>query len=71
MKKTLENDNQITLTTGWFGCDGCIARAQVKVVFDFGVLYFCGHHANEFGYTLAMKSIGIYDPEGILEYADH
>ena len=44
MKKTLENDNQITLTTGWFGCDGCIARAQVKAVFDFGVLYFCGHH---------------------------
>lgn len=52
-------------------CDRCSARAKIMVRFLSGELYFCGHHANELGYTLALKSVGIYDPEGILDYADH
>lgn len=51
-------------------CDRCSARAMVRATLRTGELYFCGHHARETGYTLLQKTIGIYDPEGLLEYAD-
>jgi hypothetical protein len=51
-------------------CDRCSARALVRATLTNGELYFCGHHAKETGYTLLMKSVSVYDPEGLLDYAD-
>ena len=50
-------------------CDRCTARALVRATLLSGELYFCGHHAKETGYTLLQKSITVYDPEGLLDYA--
>ena len=33
-----------------------------------GELYFCGHHARETGHTLVLKSIEVFDPEGVFNY---
>jgi hypothetical protein len=52
-------------------CDQCAARAMVRATFSTGALYFCGHHARETGYTLALKAKSIYDPEGLLEHGNH
>jgi len=52
-------------------CDQCTARAMVRAKFHSGELYFCGHHARETGYTLLLKALSVYDPEGLLEYANH
>lgn len=51
-------------------CDRCSARAMVRAKFLNGELLFCGHHAREIGYTLVSKSVQLYDPEGLLVYAD-
>jgi hypothetical protein len=51
-------------------CDRCSARALVRATLKTGKLYFCGHHAKETGYTLVLKSVEVYDPEGFLNYAD-
>ena len=51
-------------------CDKCSARAAVRATLLTGQLYFCGHHARELGYTLVQKSISVYDPEKIFNYAD-
>lgn len=51
-------------------CDKCQARAMVRATFLTGELYFCGHHAKETGYTLPLKAIEIFDPEGVMQYAD-
>lgn len=52
-------------------CDRCTARALVRATFEKGELYFCGHHARETGYTLALQAKEIYDPEGLLDHADY
>ena len=67
MNDTLE---QIELTAT-DRCDRCNARALVRATLKSGDLYFCGHHAKETGYTLAMQAVSVYDPEGYLQYADH
>jgi hypothetical protein len=51
-------------------CDKCSARAAVRATLLTGQLYFCGHHARELGYTLVQKSISVYDPEKVFNYAD-
>ena len=51
-------------------CDRCSARAMVRATLKNGELYFCGHHAKETGYTLALQALEIYDPEGVMSYAD-
>jgi hypothetical protein len=52
-------------------CDKCAARALVRATFLSGELYFCGHHARETGYTLFLKAVDVYDPEGLLDHANH
>jgi hypothetical protein len=52
-------------------CDKCPAQAMVRASFKTGDLFFCGHHARETGYTLPLKAVSVYDPEGLLQYADH
>jgi hypothetical protein len=52
-------------------CDRCSARAMVRAKFLHGELFFCGHHARETGYTLLLKAVSVYDPEGLLVYEDH
>lgn len=49
-------------------CDKCGALARVRATLVNGELYFCGHHARELGYTLVLKAITVYDPEGIFNY---
>lgn len=51
-------------------CDRCGARAMVRATLKTGELYFCGHHAKETGYTLLLKTVSVYDPEGYLEHGD-
>ena len=51
-------------------CDRCSARAMVRATLLSGELYFCGHHAKETGYKLVLKTVSVYDPEGLLIYAD-
>ena len=46
-------------------CDKCGAQAKVRAVLVSGELYFCAHHAKEIGYTLLLKSVRVYDPEGV------
>lgn len=50
-------------------CDRCSARAMIRATLVSGELYFCGHHAREAS-SLIQKSISIYDPEGVLAYAN-
>lgn len=49
-------------------CDKCGAQAMVRATLVNGELYFCGHHARETGNTLVLKSIEVYDPEGVFNY---
>lgn len=49
-------------------CDKCGAQAMVRATLANGELYFCGHHARETGNTLVLKSIEVYDPEGVFNY---
>lgn len=49
-------------------CDKCGAQAMVRATLLTGELYFCGHHARELGYTLVLKSVEVYDPEGVFNY---
>jgi hypothetical protein len=51
-------------------CDKCAARALIRATFLNGELYFCGHHAKETGYTLLLKAVNVYDPEGLLDHAN-
>lgn len=46
-------------------CDRCTAQAMVRAKLGSGELYFCGHHAREFGEPLSIASLEVYDPEGI------
>jgi hypothetical protein len=43
---------------------------MVRATLLTGELYFCSHHAKEMGYTLVLKSVQVYDPEGAFIYAD-
>lgn len=52
-------------------CDRCGARAMVRATLKTGDLLFCGHHAKETGYTLVLKAVEVYDPEGYLNHGDH
>ena len=49
-------------------CDKCGAQAKVRATLVNGELYFCGHHARETGNSLVLKSIEVYDPEGVFNY---
>ena len=46
-------------------CDKCSAQAKIRAVLISGELYFCAHHAKEIGYNLLLKSLKVYDPEGV------
>jgi hypothetical protein len=41
---------------------------MVRATLANGELYFCGHHARETGNALVLKSIEVYDPEGVFNY---
>lgn len=47
-------------------CDRCGAGARVRANLITGELLFCGHHAREAGHSLTLKSVTLYDPEGII-----
>ena len=49
-------------------CDKCGAAAMVRAKLTSGDLYFCGHHAREMGTSLVLKSLEVYDPEGVFNY---
>lgn len=49
-------------------CDKCGAQARVRATLSNGELYFCGHHARATGNTLVLKSLQVYDPEGVFNY---
>lgn len=49
-------------------CDKCGAQAKVRATLSNGELYFCGHHARQTGNTLVLKSLQVYDPEGVFNY---
>jgi hypothetical protein len=51
-------------------CDKCGAQARVRARLITGELLFCGHHARETGYKLALQSVEIYDPEGYIQHGD-
>jgi hypothetical protein len=46
-------------------CDRCGAQAMVRCTLKSGELYFCGHHARQFGTPLVLASLEVYDPEGV------
>ena len=49
-------------------CDKCGAAAMVRATLLTGELYFCGHHARKVAISLVLKSIEVYDPEGVFNY---
>lgn len=49
-------------------CDKCGAAAMVRATLVTGELYFCGHHARQIATPLVLKSIQVYDPEGVFNY---
>ena len=49
-------------------CDKCGAAAMVRATLITGELYFCGHHARQVATALVLKSIEVYDPEGVFNY---
>jgi hypothetical protein len=51
-------------------CDKCGAQAMVRATLANGELYFCGHHGREMGTPLVLKSVQVYDPEGVFNYAN-
>lgn len=42
-------------------CDACGAQAYVRVELPYGVLQFCGHHANAHLEKLAASAISVHD----------
>jgi hypothetical protein len=46
-------------------CDSCGAAAKVVATLLNGELLFCGHHARKAGTNLVLKSLKVYDPEGV------
>lgn len=50
-------------------CDRCSAGAMVSFTLLNGELFFCGHHAKEFGPSLKKVAIAIQDPEALLHPA--
>ena len=49
-------------------CDKCGAQARVRATLITGQLYFCGHHARQAGNSLVLKSVEVYDPEGMFNF---
>lgn len=49
-------------------CDKCGAAAKVRATLMNGELYFCGHHAREISTELVLKSVEVFDPEGVFNY---
>lgn len=49
-------------------CDKCGAPAMVRATLLNGILYFCGHHARQAGTSLVLKSVEVYDPEGMFNF---
>jgi hypothetical protein len=49
-------------------CDRCSAAARVRATLINGELYFCGHHAREISTALVLKSVHVYDPDGVFNY---
>ena len=47
-------------------CDACGAAAKVIATFLNVELLFCGHHAKKLETSLIVKSVNVYDPEGVL-----
>ena len=64
---TVATDNKAPITAE-HRCDKCGAQAMVRATLVNGELYFCGHHARDVGYTLILKSIEVFDPEGVFNY---
>lgn len=50
-------------------CDRCTAAAMVRFTLLSGELFFCGHHAKEFGPSLKKAALTIEDPESVLHPA--
>lgn len=50
-------------------CDRCSAAAMVRFTLLSGELFFCGHHAKEFGPSLKKAALTIEDPESVLHPA--
>lgn len=42
-------------------CDACGAQAYVRVELPYGVLMFCGHHANAHLEKLSASALSVYD----------
>jgi hypothetical protein len=42
-------------------CDACGAQAYVRVEMPYGVLMFCGHHANAHLEKLASSALSVCD----------
>jgi len=51
-------------------CDKCGAQAMVRATLANGELYFCGHHGRKMGTPLVTKSMQVFDPEGVFNYAN-
>jgi len=65
MTTTLESQVDFTAQDR---CDKCGAQAKVRAKLVSGELLFCGHHAREVGTPLVLKSISVFDPEGVFNY---
>lgn len=63
MLETQEQQRELTLNDR---CDSCGAAAKVVATLLNGELLFCGHHARKLGTSLVIKSVNVYDPEGVL-----
>jgi hypothetical protein len=49
-------------------CDKCGAQAKIRATLITGQLYFCGHHARQAGNALVLKSVEVFDPEGMFNF---
>ena len=49
-------------------CDRCGAQARIRATLITGQIYLCGHHARKAGNTLVLKSMDVFDPEGVFNY---
>lgn len=49
-------------------CDRCGAQAMVRATLISGQIYLCGHHARKAGNALVLKSVEVFDPEGVFNY---
>lgn len=48
-------------------CDACSAAARIIVTFEFGELFFCGHHARKAKEKLVEQATNIYDPDKLMD----